>query len=291
MNRVINIALAEVGYKESGTNITKYSDDFDKNYPDFYNTKKQGAEWCDIFVDWCMVKAYGVEAAHKLLCQPKKSAGAGVIYSYGYYKKNNQVGSEPRVGAQAFFGSNQKSLHHTGLVIEVNGDRVKTIEGNAGNEVKIKEYNARDIYGFGYPDYSIIPHQNEPTEAPSGNTTIYKVVKGDTLSGIASRLGSTVGAILASNPSITNPDIISIGQEIIIPETKAATVAPAPSVIKARVNTVRDPLRIREQPNTNCSVLGLLPKGTIIEIESINGGWAKLKGRSGYVASSLIVLI
>lgn len=291
MNRVIEVAKAELGYKEQGTNITKYSDDFDKNYPDFYNTKKQGAEWCDIFVDWCMVKAYGVEVAHKLLCQPKKSSGAGVVYSYGYYKKNNQVGTEPRVGSQAFFGTNQKNLHHTGLVIEVNGDRVKTIEGNAGNEVKIKEYNAREIYGFGYPDYSIVSSAAEAPVAPVAPSTddnsTYKVVKGDTLTKIASKFGTDLATILSLNPDIKNPDLIQIGQDIKVPGAKVE----APSVLKARVNTVRDPLRIREQPNTNSSVLGLLPKGTIIELESIDNGWAKLRGRPGYVSANLIAVL
>lgn len=288
MKRVIDVAKAELGYKEQGTNITKYSDDFDKNYPDFYNTRKQGAEWCDIFVDWCMVKAYGVENAHKLLCQPKKSAGAGVVYSYGYYKKNNQVGSEPRVGAQAFFGTNQKNLHHTGLVIEVNGDRVKTIEGNAGNEVKIKEYGARDIYGYGYPDYSIVASAEEAPVAPSPEAnSIYKVVKGDTLTKIASKYRTDITTLLSLNPGITNPDFISVGQEIAIPGTASAV----PSVMKARISTVRDPLRIREQPNTNSSILGLLPKGTVVEIESINNGWAKLLGRPGYVSASLITVL
>lgn len=167
MKRVIDVATAELGYKEQGNNITKYSKDFDDNHPDFYNTKKQGAEWCDIFVDWCMMKAYGEDLAHALLCQPKKSAGAGCKYSYAYYKAKGQVGKSPRVGAQAFFGTNENNLNHTGLVIEVSGDRVKTIEGNAGNEVKIKEYSARSIFGYGYPDYTLIEGNAPATPAPT----------------------------------------------------------------------------------------------------------------------------
>lgn len=168
MKRVIDVATAELGYKEQGNNITKYSKDFDDNHPDFYNTKKQGAEWCDIFVDWCMVKAYGEDLAHALLCQPKKSAGAGCIYSYAYYKAKGQVGRVPRVGAQAFFGMNEKSLNHTGIVIGVDGSKVTTIEGNAGNEVKIRTYGPGGVFGYGYPDYTLIEAQPAPaTPAPT----------------------------------------------------------------------------------------------------------------------------
>ena len=52
LNLVIKTAKAEVGYKEGKTNITKYSDFIDKHFPDFYNGRKQGAAWCDIFVDY-----------------------------------------------------------------------------------------------------------------------------------------------------------------------------------------------------------------------------------------------
>ena len=61
-SKVVEVAKSQLGVKETGTNITKYSADFDNLYPDFYNTRKQGAEWCDIFADWCMVTAFGVES-------------------------------------------------------------------------------------------------------------------------------------------------------------------------------------------------------------------------------------
>ena len=88
--KVINIALGEVGYREKETNsnlddktanagdenYTKYARDLD-NVAGFYNGKKNGYDWCDIFVDWCFVKALGAERAMQLLNQPEKSGGAG----------------------------------------------------------------------------------------------------------------------------------------------------------------------------------------------------------------------
>lgn len=63
-SKAVNLAKTQVGYAETGNNITKYAKDFDTKYPDFYNTKKQGAEWCDIFFDWLMVTSYGETEAY-----------------------------------------------------------------------------------------------------------------------------------------------------------------------------------------------------------------------------------
>lgn len=56
-----------------------------------------------------------------------------------------------------------------------------------------------------------------PPGAPPGTTTDYVIQKGDTLATIAMRFGTTVQAILAVNPQITNPNIIFVGRTIKIP--------------------------------------------------------------------------
>lgn len=166
-SKVIEIAKSEVGYKETPVNKTKYAEFFDKEHPDFYNYKKQGVAWCDIFVDYCFVSAFGEEDAMRLLCQPKKSAGAGCVYSYGYFKKKGQTGDIPKVGSQIFFGNGtEKSINHTGLVVDVKDGRVYTIEGNSDNAVKERNYavNSSKIFGYGYPAYD-----NEPSDADNSH--------------------------------------------------------------------------------------------------------------------------
>jgi LysM repeat protein len=49
-----------------------------------------------------------------------------------------------------------------------------------------------------------------------GGYLIYIVARGDTLRSLATRFGSTVESILASNPSITNPNVIYEGQRLTI---------------------------------------------------------------------------
>ena len=63
-----------------------------------------------------------------------------------------------------------------------------------------------------------------PSSAPPVNTavsqvggTTYVVQPGDWLSSIARQYSTTVPAILAANPQITDPDNVSPGQSILIP--------------------------------------------------------------------------
>jgi peptidoglycan hydrolase-like protein with peptidoglycan-binding domain len=179
VEKVLEISKAEVGYLEKASNMnldsktanagkmnyTKYARDLD-NISGFYNGKKQGFAWCDCFVDWCMVKAYGVENAKRLLCQPSKSLGAGCKYSMNYYKSKGQLKSSPKIGDQIFFKNKSGEVCHTGLVYDVDKSYVYTIEGNTstasgvvanGGGVCMKKYklNYKLIAGFGRPNYDI----------------------------------------------------------------------------------------------------------------------------------------
>lgn len=181
VQRVIEVARSQNGYLEKGTwdqldsftanagnkNYVKYSRDL--AVYNFYNGSKKGVAWCDIFVDWCFMTAYGVDVAYKLLCQPKKSCGAGCKYSANYYKsKKRWHTSDPRPGDQIFFwpkdGIGGSAMQHTGLVVAVDDTYVYTMEGNTsadsgvvwnGGSVNDKKYKLtyNRIAGYGRPDY------------------------------------------------------------------------------------------------------------------------------------------
>lgn len=171
---VIAIAIGELGYHEKASNANlddKTKNSGDKNYTKyardldaiagFYNSNhKQGNAYCAMTVDWCFVKAFGVNKALELLCQPWKSAGAGCLYSYRYYKNKAQVGKEPKIGAQVFFAKGtEETIHHTGIVIGFDKSYVYTIEGNTSNGVYSRRYSRSKstIYGYGYPKFDKDP--------------------------------------------------------------------------------------------------------------------------------------
>lgn len=191
--KVIALAEAEVGYIEKkntnqlddktanagSNNFTKYARDLDA-IGDFYNGKKQGFAWCDIFVDWLFVQCFGVDNALSLLCAKRCSSGAGCTYSLNYFIAKGQYHSrneKPEVGDQIFFG-NVGNSNHTGIVYKVDDTTVYTIEGNTsgtsgvvanGGMVCKKSYarNYSQIAGYGRPAYNDGFVGNEVAEKPT----------------------------------------------------------------------------------------------------------------------------
>lgn len=165
--KVIDLAWSQIGYHEKETNAqlddpaanagdqnwTKYARDLD-SMDGFYNGRKQGFAWCDVFVDWLFVQSYGRAAAQYLLCQPDNSAGAGCSFSAQYF---NAAGCfhkhDPETGDQIFFGSAWNNIWHTGPVVAVSENYVTTIEGNTSDMVAKRTYRLKDpnIFGYGRP--------------------------------------------------------------------------------------------------------------------------------------------
>lgn len=182
-DKLIEVAIAEIGYHEKASksnlddktansgsaNWTKYARDFDEKYPQWYNGKKNGYAWCDMFVDWCFLTAFGYEKALQLTCQPERSAGAGCTYSLKYYRDCGRFHtSDPQRGDQIFFGTSLSNSGHTGIVEKVENGRVHTIEGNTSDMVARRSYALTDksILGYGRPAYDVVA-----TPTPSSPTT------------------------------------------------------------------------------------------------------------------------
>lgn len=162
--KVIDIALAEVGYREKATdamldekfanagpgNHTKYGRDMNKIDP---LTMDYADAWCDAFVDWCFVQAFGVDNARGLL--------GGAFNDYTpvsaqlFKDQMSWYTSAPQVGDQVFFQSSER-INHTGIVYAVKNGKIYTVEGNSSDQVAKREYalNAARIAGYGRPLYN-----------------------------------------------------------------------------------------------------------------------------------------
>lgn len=160
----VTAAQSQVGYKCKGKK-DKYAKWIDTNYPSFYNGKKYGcADWCDIFNDWTVLYvARSSRDAEKVLCQPAKSCGAGVGWSYKYYKQAKRTTKTPKYGDQIFLKNSKGKLSHTGKVYKVNTKYVWYTAGNETIVVNGVKYQAvkkhkisrsnKKIYGYGRPKY------------------------------------------------------------------------------------------------------------------------------------------
>ena len=123
------------------------------------------------------------------------------------------------------------SAEHVGIVESCNGNTITVIEGNKSNAVgrRTLEVNGRYIRGYGVPDFSkkatSEPAKPAAPAKPAQGTAgeqVYTVQRGDTLSGIAAKYGTTYQK-LASYNGIANPNVISVGQKIKIPGSGVRT--------------------------------------------------------------------
>jgi len=298
IEKLIATAKAEIGYKETGNNITKYAAFFDKEHPDFYNTKKQGAAWCDIFVDYCFVSTFGEKQALEMLCQPKKSAGAGCKYSAGYFKKAGRFFDKPEAGDQIFFFDTKGEINHTGLVSKVDDKKIYTIEGNSGNAVKAHSYalDNKKIAGYGRPRWKeepssmadTAPTKPEPTQKPQNDTK--KSEEEIAREIIAGKWGNGKERKQRLTEAGYDYDSVQkiVNQILNAKPSNAASSQKAETFIGI-VNTVKDRLNVRTGAGMNYPVIKTLAKGSKIELyKKMVNGWYRLADGSGYVAGNLI---
>ena len=108
----------------------------------------------------------------QILCQPARSAGAGCLYSAGYYRNAGRWTDSPAPGEQIFFISGG-DVYHTGIVEEVKGSQVVTIEGNSSDQVTRRVYNINDgrIYGYGIPRWSYATGSNSTPTSSTPSTS------------------------------------------------------------------------------------------------------------------------
>jgi LysM repeat protein len=109
----------------------------------------------------------------------------------------------------------------SGTYTVVKGD---TLSGIAARFGTTYQYLA-EVNGISNPNVinvgQVLKVPNAGSTQPTPSAKTYTVQKGDTLSGIAAKYGTTY-QVLAQINGIANPNVINVGQVIVVPSTNAA---------------------------------------------------------------------
>jgi hypothetical protein len=164
----IEAATAEIGYRESGTNRTKFNNwlgsiDGTTAYP-----------WCASFQSWVANKAGG----RANVDYPKT---AGCLVAVDWFKGHGRWSTVPHVGDWVLYGPGGGT--HVELVTAVTGSTITTIGGNTSGSLDGQYFNgdgvyrkqvARSssrIYGYGRPAYASEEDDMQPDDSvPVGKT-------------------------------------------------------------------------------------------------------------------------
>lgn len=176
IERLIATAEAEIGYLEKKSNKdldSKTGNAGSNNYTKYNRDMKAWAksaglndQWCQNFVDWCFVTAFGLELAKKLIYTFTNytPTGSSAFKKKGRYIKRGS-GKPKRGDVIYFYNSSKGRIGHVGIVYKVSGNTVYTIEGNTsgastlvtnGGGVRKKSYSMSSSYidGYGSVDYT-----------------------------------------------------------------------------------------------------------------------------------------
>ena len=150
---LVEVARTQVGYHEGTNNYTKYNVWFGSLNGYGYNYA-----WCQTFVAWCANQA-GIPTS----MIPRVS---GTVSGMDFFKKNGtwkDAGITPEKGDIIYLHSKSSSGYHVGIVADVSGGQISTIEGNSSDRVAERSYSVGNssIVGYGCPEY--VTNPNPPT--------------------------------------------------------------------------------------------------------------------------------
>ena len=148
---LVDLAKGEVGYHEGANNWNKYAED--PRISELYGWNVQNQPWCCTFVNWCFLQAFGDIGAQMTYGGSAACANQAALYRKG----NAFYTSKPEAGDQIFFYSGG-GINHTGIVVEVNGSAIRTVEGNYSDKVSLCSYQTGNsvIAGYGRPNWNLL---------------------------------------------------------------------------------------------------------------------------------------
>ena len=218
---------------EATVSNTKYYVEIYRDYPDFYVTKKD-LRFCDVFIDWCFLKAFGYDETNKLSCYPDDVPNDSCVYDYQWFRQAGRIGTEPKVGSIVYFSRGTShtdmGINHAAIVEYVTNSKIHVIEANTKIAVSRFVYSRKmpNIFGYGYPDY----------DTPDSDLDAYMYEMGWTAKSNPS-LATTLSDIPYGKLKDLSKDIKAKGKSILastkvytLPGTDSPLVASMPTIAK-----------------------------------------------------------
>jgi len=159
------------------------------------------------------------------------------------------------------------------IYIVARGDTLKSLAARFGSTVDSilasnpSITNANLIYeGQRLTIYATGPGNPPPSNPPPAGGQTYYVVKGDTLRKIAAKFNTTVDAILKVNPRISNPNLIYVGQAIIIPAQASTHIVQRGDTLRIIANKYGTTVDALLALNPNIRNANLIYVGQVIKV-------------------------
>ncbi len=237
--KVVQTAKAYLGCKESDGSHRKIIDGYNAHKPLARGyLVKYTDSWCAAFVSFVAIKCGIIDI------MPTECGCGAMIELYkklGRWQENDAY--KPAAGDVIMYDWDDNGKgdctgypEHVGIVTAVRGNEMTIIEGNKSDRVSYRKLQVNDkfIRGYCLPDYAKKAGKadagtaSKPDSGTAGKPAsgteeqIYTVKKGDTLSKIAAKYGTTYQKLASCN-GIADHNKISAGQVIKIPGTGTKT--------------------------------------------------------------------
>lgn len=213
---IVDVAIGEIGYKETGNNRTKYGAWYGMN----------GAAWCHMFVSWCANQA-GVSTG----VVPKTAStttGMDWFKNKGLFRYKGKY--TPKRGDIVYFKTGRS---HVGIVEKVSGNTLHTVEGNTSNRVARKTYSLSNgtITGYGVPKYTSL--NSSGSTSSSSNTGSSKKASETELKYLKKVLQKKAGKIETVTGTVKETNALPKGQvKVLIVNGKKKFLVPVKEGIK-----------------------------------------------------------
>lgn len=177
VHKVVSLAYGEVGYHEGANNWNKYADE--PMITQLYGWSLQNEAWCAVFVNWLFLVAFGFYQGSNMTYGGSPSCRDQA----NCYRRNAAFYDHPQKGDQIFFFAGGE-INHTGIVADVSGSTITTIEGNSSDGVNQRTYFVGDskIAGYGRPNWAIVANEKgeddeDPVPEPIDEPRAYPVIR------------------------------------------------------------------------------------------------------------------